>query len=293
MGALSLALFGAVRPASAQAWSPAGTGSLTLAVQRIDHTGHRVTDGTLSVDGQSLNVSIYAQFEYSLTDRLAFAAGLPYVFGKYVDPNPPPPLIPFLPVDQCRCWNSGAQDLEFATRYNILHGRFGLTPSIAIVLPSHNYGYGGEASLGRHLPAVRFAMDAWQHLDMITPRLAVSGGYAYELVERVLGIPNNRSTASVGASYLVHRRLSAHGEVIWQRTHGGLRVGAGDVNTPERLAQHDHLLRDNNMRAGGGVTYSLPRFDVFVSYLAFVNGTDTHAGRAVNAGITWPFEIHR
>jgi hypothetical protein len=273
-----------------------------LAVQRIDHTGHRVTDGTLFVDGRSVNVSIYAQFEYSLTDRLAFAAGLPYVFGKYVDPSPPPPFFPFLPVDQCRCWNSGAQDLEFATRFNILSGRFGLTPSVAIVLPSHNYGYGGEASLGRHLPSVRFALDAGQRLDMITPRLAVSGGYAYELVERVLGIPNNRSTASVGASYLVRRRLSAHGEVIWQRTHGGLRVGAplpfdlsppGDVNTPERLAQHDRMLRDNNMRAGGGVTYELPRFDVFVSYLAFVSGTDTHAGRAVNAGITWPFEIHR
>jgi hypothetical protein len=178
--------------------------------------------------------------------------------------------------------------VELATRYNILHGRFGLTSSVAIILPSHNYGYVGEAALGRHLPAVRFALDAGQHLDMITPRLAVSGGYAYELVERVIGIRTIAVRLSVGASYLVHRRLSAHGEVIWQRTHGGLRIGApapfdllppGEVNTPERLAQHDRLLRDNNMRAGGGVSYELARFDVFVSYLAFVSGTDTHGGR--------------
>jgi hypothetical protein len=96
LGALSLTLFGVVRPAGAQvSLPPAGTGLLTLAVQRIDHTGHRVTDGTLFVNGRSLNVSIYVQFDYSLTDRLAFSAGLPYVFGRYTDPNPPPPSFHF------------------------------------------------------------------------------------------------------------------------------------------------------------------------------------------------------
>ena len=30
--------------------------------------------------------------------------------------------------------------------------------------------------------------------------------------------------------------------------------------------------------------------DVFVSYIAYVSGTDTHAGRVVTAGVSWPFE---
>jgi hypothetical protein len=27
--------------------------------------------------------------------------------------------------------------------------------------------------------------------------------------------------------------------------------------------------------------------------MAFVAGTDTHAGRALSVGISWPFELHR
>ena len=51
-----IALCGSVQSAAGQ-WAPsAGTGSVTVAVQRIDHTGHRVTDGTLFANGQSVNV---------------------------------------------------------------------------------------------------------------------------------------------------------------------------------------------------------------------------------------------
>jgi hypothetical protein len=88
--------------------------------------------------------------------------------------------------------------------------------------------------------------------------------------------------------------------VSWQRTHGGLRFGAlppadivfpGEVNTPERLFQHDRLLRDNHSRAGGGVSYSFSRMDLFASYTAYTGGTDTHTGRAFSFGISWPFEF--
>jgi hypothetical protein len=37
----------------------------------------------------------------------------------------------------------------------------------------------------------------------------------------------------------------------------------------------------------------VPRVDVFASYLAFVGGTDTHAGRAVTTGISWPLDFRR
>jgi hypothetical protein len=115
----------------------------------------------------------------------------------------------------------------------------------------------------------------------------------------VLDIPNNRSNAVIEGGFLVSRRLSARGLVSWQHTHGGLRIGSlppaafavpGDVNTPERILQHDRLLRDNNWHAGTGVSYSLPRVDLFGSYIAYVHGTDSHAGRVFTAGISWPFE---
>jgi hypothetical protein len=65
----------------------------------------------------------------------------------------------------------------------------------------------------------------------------------------------------------------------------------GEVNTPERLFEHDRLLRDNNFRLGGGIAYSLQKIDVFASYQELLRGTDSHGGRAITFGVSWPFEV--
>jgi hypothetical protein len=300
------AFFALVSSAAAQAWvPPQGSGSVSLSYQRIDNTGHRRSNGFLVEAGQSLNMGLYLEGEYSLTSRLSLAVGLPYVFGKSTTVNPPPPPIPYLPWDQCHCWQSGWQDFGFTARYNVVHaanGAFALTPSVSVGVPSHNYEFRGESVLGRHLKEVRIGVDAGQRLDVISPNLFVEGHYSYAFVERVIDIPNNRSNASVEGTYLLlKRKLAARGLALWQRTHGGLLFGSpppaslefpGEVNTPERLLQHDRLLRDNYFHAGGGLSYSFPRMDVFASYIAFVSGTDTHAGRAFTLGVSWPFEFH-
>jgi hypothetical protein len=194
-------------------------------------------------------------------------------------------------VDRCRCWHSGWQDFGFTARFNVANGIFALTPSLSAGIPSHDYNHRGEAVIGRHLKELRLALDAGRRLDVLSPRLAVEGRYSYAFVERVIGIPNNRSNAAAEMSFNVTSRLSTRGTLTWQRTHGGLRVGAGEVNTDERWNEHDRLLRDNNWHVGGGVSYEFPRVDVFASYIAYVGGTDTHAGRAVTAGVSWPFRI--
>jgi hypothetical protein len=167
-------------------------------------------------------------------------------------------------------------------------------------VPSHDYNFRGEAVVGRNLKELRIALDAGLRLDRISPKLSVQGRYSYTFVEQVLDIPNNRSNAALEGAFLITRKLSARGLVAWQHTHGGLRMGSippadlpvpGEVNTPERILQHDRLLRDNNWRLGAGASYSFSRLDVFASYLEFIAGTDSHAGRAVTAGVSWPFEV--
>jgi hypothetical protein len=115
-----------------------------------------------------------------------------------------------------------------------------------------------------------------------------------------MGISTNRSNAGLEGDYLIKRRLVARGMVLWQRTHGGLRFGSpsgpglmfpGEVDTPELLFEHDRLLRDNYWHAGAGVAYSFPQFDLFATYIAFVGGTDTHAGRALTISIVVPFRL--
>ena len=139
--------------------------------------------------------------------------------------------------------------------------------------------------MGQRLKELRISVDAGQRLDAISPRLYVQGRYSYAFVERVLDdVPNNRSNATVEGGFLITRRLAARGLFLWQRVHGGLRFGGsdssalpfpGDVNTPERMFEHDRLLRDNNWRLGAGITYSMRQMDVFASYVEFVHGEPT------------------
>jgi hypothetical protein len=291
-----------VPSASAQAWvAPAGVGSITMAVEDLDYSGHLTTDGTFVAAGRSVHNRVDVEFEYAITDRLSVTAGIPYVFGRYVDPAPLPEPIPTLPVDECRCWQSGWQDFGFAARYNLVNGAFGLTPSVSVGVPSHEYNYRGETALGERLKELRIAIDAGQRLDVISPRLSVQARYSYAFVEQVLeDVTTNRSNASVEGGFLMTRRFAARGLLAWQRVHGGLRVGSassdplfpGEIDdTPERMYEHDRLLRDNNFRLGAGVSYSMDRMDVFFFYLQLLRGHDSHAGRSMTVGVSFPFEI--
>lgn len=280
---------------------PAGVGSVTFVYEAINNTGHRLTDGRLFTSGESLDRTVYVEGEYAFTDRFSLSAGLPYVFARYTSKDETP--FVFLPVDACRCWHSAFQDFSFKARYNLVNrGSFSLTPSVFVGVPSHEYVFRGEAVAGRHLREIKLGADAGLRLDRVSPRVSVQGAYSYAIVQRVLGLPNNRSNGSAQVGYSVTRRLAAHAEVSWQRTHGGLRLGEppffpnvtlpfpGEADTPEKQVQHDRLLRDDHAHAGAGLSYSFPKLDVFGTFTHFVNGTDAHAGRLFAMGVSIPFE---
>jgi hypothetical protein len=294
-------LLASTKLATAQAWVlPAREGSINFSYQTLDNTGHRATNGQILPVATSFDMSLYFEVEYAFTNRLSMSAGLPYVFAKYTDSNPPPFPLPYLPVDQCRCWHSGWQNFGVTARYNLVNGTSALTTFVSLGVPSQNYNFRGESALGDDLREVRIGVDAGRRINAISRKLAVQGGYYYAFVEKVLGISTNRSDARGEVDYRVKRGFSVFGQFYWQRTHGGLRLGSpppadlvfpGEGTTPDLLYQHDRLLRDNYWRAGGGITYSLPQANLFASYTAFVAGTDTHAGRAVTIGLSVPFRL--
>ena len=287
-----------------QAWVlPSGEGEVSFSYQWIENTGHRRTNGFLVTRGRSRDMSLSVEAEYAFTKRLSISARLPYVFAKYTDPNPPPPPIPLLPVDECRCWQTGWQDFGITARYNLLgaaSGAFALTPSVSVGTPSHDYNFRGEAALGRDLREARIGIDVGRRVTVLSTNLSIQGGYSYAFVQKVLGISTNRSNAHIEAGHLIKGGLAIRGEAFWQRTHGGLRFGSpqppgpifpGEVNTPELFYQHDRLLRDNYWHAGGGLSYEFSQLDVFASYVAFAGGTDTHAGGALTIGFALPFRL--
>ena len=294
----------AVQAASAQAWvSSAGEGAVTVATQSIDNTGHVLTDGSTIPVGKSRNASVYLEADYAVTDRFSVVVGIPFVFAKYLGPRPPagvpePPMVQA--VDRCYCWQHGWQDFGLTARFNLLRGDTALTSSISFGVPSHGYAHIGEAVVGRNLHEVRAAVDVGQRLSALSPRLAVQAQYSYAFVERILEVANNRSNVSAEFAFELTERLSAQGTVSRQMTHGGLRAGVlppggpegipwGEITTPELFREHDRLLRDNYWHAGAGLSYSFPMAHVFFSYVEFVAGSDTHAGRAFTAGVSLPF----
>jgi hypothetical protein len=290
------------RLATAQAWVlPAGEGSINFTYQRLDNTGHRVTNGQILPVATSLDMSLYFEVEYAVTNRFTVIAGLPFVFAKYTDPNPPPSPIPYLPVDQCHCWQSGWQNVNATARYNLANGVFALTPFVSFGVPSQSYNFRGESALGDDLREVLIGVDAGRRFPADFPKsVVVQGRYSYAFVQKVAGISTNRSNVRGQVTYRVKRGFSVLGEFYWQRTHGGLRLGSpppadlvfpGEVNNLDLWSQHDRLLRDSYWRTGGGLTYSFPQLDLFVVYTAFVAGTDTHAGSAVTIGISLPFRL--
>ena len=271
--------------AFAQAWvPPANIGFVTVAYQQIINTGHRLDDGSFLPGFESASRSMLVNFDYAVSDRFSFSVGLPYVAAKYEGPEP---SVFGLDIDECRCWNHGWQDVSATARYNIRNDAFALTPSVSFGIPSHEYASRGEAAVGRNLREISFALDAGRRLDAISDKLSVSGRYSYAMVEKVDDVSNNRSNFGLEVAVRATRKTSARGTLTWQRSHGGLRsTEFGEEN----FLLFDRILKDNSFHIGGGVAYSLPRADLFVSYTHYVSGTDTHAGRAITTGFSVPFE---
>jgi len=297
--ALALFLASSPRPLAAQAFTPPqGLGAVTLSWQYVDNTGHRLSDGFFVERGQSVTTSADLELEYGVTDRLAATVAVPYVFARYTGAMPPPSN---LPLDACACWHSSFQDFALAARYRLGRATWAVTPLVRVVLPSHGYGYRGEAVVGRRLREAQVGVSAGLRLAGPLSKASIHSTYVYSLVEKPLEeIGLDHSNAFFEAGYAVTRRLYVRADATWQRTHGGVRAGSttgqpfplpGELNTLERIAQRDRILRTNYWHTGGGLSYSAGPVDVFASVSKYVSGTDTHNGRAFTLGATYYFDL--
>ena len=299
---LGVALAWAPVPAAAQAafTLPQGVGSVTLATQYFDDTGRRLTDGERIFAGRTETVTVFLEADYGITDRLSGTFSLPYVFARYRG-DPPPPPIPYVPSDECHCWNSAFQDFILTARYRLGDDPWAVTPLVRYTLPSHAYNYQGEAVTGFHRKELALGLNAAWRLVGFLPKALIQAGYTYSFVEKFQDIPNDRSNGTIELGYSLKRRLYVHANAYYQYTHGGLRFGSfsGDpfpppgefaiLDTPEKLQDFHRLFRNNYWQAGGGISYSTGPFDIFASFTKFVWGTDTHDGQAYTVGVTWYF----
>jgi hypothetical protein len=242
--------------------------------------------------------SVLVESGYAVTDRLSATIGIPYVFAKYTGANAP---ISGLPIDTCRCWQSSFQDFSASARYRIGGDVWAVAPLAGYGFPSHNYGYVGEAVVGKNLKEGHVGVSAGLRLAKVLPKASVQTTYIYSIVEKPIDtIGLNRSNLTMDFGYMLTSRIFVRGVADLQRTHGGLRFGSptgnpflppGEVNTPARFAQRDRLLRSNFWHLGAGTSFDAGPVDVFASFTKYVNGTDTHNGWVFTTGTSWYFDL--
>ena len=281
------------RSAAAQAFTPPPrVGSVTVAWQWIDNTGHILTDGTFFPRGQSVTSSVLAELDYGITERLAATVAVPFVFAKYTGQLPP---FSGLERDACRCWHQSFQDFSIAGRYRLGDDFWALTPHVRVVIPSHDYPYRGEAVVGPNVNQVLFGISGAWRLAPALPKASVQAGYTFALVEKAVeDLRANRSNVSTSFGYTLTRSLYIHAGALFQKTHGGLTAfELMGVAPPDQRAQGDRLLKMRYWHLTGGLSYSAGFADLFFSVEPYVWGRDTHDVIAYTVGSTWYFDFSR
>jgi hypothetical protein len=283
-----------VLPASAAAQAftpPPRVGSVTVAWQWIDNTGHILTDGTFFPRGQSITSSVLAELDYGITERLAATVAVPFVFARYTGQLPP---FSGLERDACRCWHQSFQDFSLAGRYRLGDEFWALTPQVRVVIPSHDYPYRGEAVVGPNLNQLLLSVSGAWRLAPALPKASIQAGYTFALVEKAEeDLRANRSNVSTSFGYALTRSLYVHGGALFQKTHGGLTAFDLRVAPPDQQAQGDRLLKMRYWHLTGGLSYSAGFADLFFAVEPYVWGRDAHDGIAYTVGSTWYFDFSR
>lgn len=275
----------------AQAWtSPKGTGTLTLSYQNqytdTHYFGtHRIDLGHIRLQG------LYANLDYSVTDRLGVSVTLPYVAGRYTGTDPHPNKEH---IDDGR-YHSTFQDFNLDARYHLTARRFAITPFMRTILPSHDYEFFAHSAVGTRLKEVQIGAFVGRRLNPILSDGYFQARYSYGIVERVLGIHHNRSDMDLQAGYFISPRLNLYGLITGFITHGGL--DAPPLSAPRPPANdpiflhHDQIAHGKMLNLGGGASLAVnDRFDVYGSVIHSVTGTNGHAIKyAVTLGMSWSF----
>ena len=296
-------------PASAaaqSAWVPVnGEIGVSLTLQSLNFGGHFDDNGT-KLEGAVPSRAFLGifQLEYALSDRLAITARLPYVASKFTaDEHEPVTALLLARYEEFRRLNpafavtnldtgqyySTFQDFNFTLRYNLLDKGLVVTPTIGATIPSHHYQTVGEAAPGQDRRALNIGVNAGRLLDPLWPNAYVHARYTYSFVERLLGVPLDRSAAEFEVGYAVTPTLTVRGLANWGHTHGGVPFDQAYDDVALFLV-HDRLLSSAYWHLGGGASLSLSdSLDLDGGLLTFAKGSATHYGIGASVGLNWRF----
>ena len=243
----------------------------------------------LSASGQPFDVGhiraneVSLQLGYSLTDRLAFSAGLPYRITKYEG------LYPHNVIDD-GTYHGTFQDFRLELRYQVLREPLAVTPMVGATLPSHDYAFYAHSAAGDDLREYPVGLHVGRHLDPVLPDAWVQALYMYTFSTRVVGLSHNRSNLDLELGTYVAPALALRAMAAWQQTYGGLDL----PSDPTGIWPHQ-IAREDFWNIGGGVIYQAGgAVDLTASYFVTVSGSNAMKVRqGFVLGAAWNFSPGR
>jgi hypothetical protein len=267
----------------AQTWLPdKGDLGVSLAYQTTYIRRHYSESGQQQDAGRIRAHGLVLGATYSLTDRLAIGASVPYYTAKYWGNRPHQ-----LPADD-GTYHDALQDARFEIAYQALKGSTAVTPFVAITLPTHDYEYFAHSAVGRNLRETTVGLGAGQRLDFLDGSY-VQARASHSFVQRVLGIRHDRDNLDVEFGYFATPDLALRLLASAAKTQGGVDFNRVGGPTSRLYPVHDQLLREEHLNLGAGASYSVsPAFDVFAMGFQMVRGKNGHRiDYSMVVGVAW------
>jgi hypothetical protein len=267
-----------------QAWlSPKGEGTASVLYQYGFDRLHVYADGRTKDRGHTFLNGVLLDGDFSLTDKLAVRASVPYISGRYVGRNGHT-LVRGRPETAVALDNGSfhgsLQDFRFDVRYSLSQRALKVVPFFQTIMPSHQYATLGHAAVGSNLREFRIGVNLGRRLNPILPKAFMQGRYAFGFSQKVANIAPKRSYAEFQLGYFLTRRLSLQGSTVLAYSHNG---NDNDYNlfpdnlTDEQWLNHDRISRAKLLDLGANIGYSFNEStNVVVGVGHSIWGANTH-----------------
>lgn len=271
--------------ADAQAWLPRqGNTGVEVAFNDTFNRDHYLPNGDEIDVGHTRTQAVSFAASYALTDRMLFAASIPYTRAKYGGTHPHRGTT----IDDGQ-YHGYFTDWRLEAHYQVSEWPIAFAPYVALVIPSHHYPSLGHAAPGRNLQERWLGFFAAKSLDSWLPRSYVQARYNFAFVETVAGVGHDRSNADFELGHFLNRAWSLRAVASWQKTHGGIDVPV--PTTSPLYPHHDQLAAERYVQLGAGAAWNFSaRSGVYVLYKGAVSGANGHK---LNSGLTlgWTSEF--
>jgi hypothetical protein len=263
--------------------SPEGEGSVSILYQYSIDRLHAYEAGVTKDTGHMYWNTVVLDADYSITDRLAVRASLPFIAGKYVGTHPHQVVrgdpSTTVALDD-GAYHGTVTDFRLDVRYSLTKGALKVVPDFQATIPAHPYPVFLHALYGADAREYRMGVSVARRLNPILPKMFFQGRYAFGIGQEFVKVSPKVSYGEAQLGYLLARRLIVQGSAAGLYTHNGVDWPAATYPnnlTEDQWLNHVRVSKARQLDAGGSIAYEFNRSTQFVLSLGHTFlGENTH-----------------